>query len=284
MRLLALFVSFILERQAILERRKIGTRAALGLENGQEVWTNDPILAEWKFCNVRREDDRVTRWIVENWRTPNAQDPDLWFAMVVARFINWPDTLAELGYPVPWSPKTFRDKMAYRKERGEKMYTGAYMVRADKEHKDKFEYQEKVVFTPLWEARERLRPKAGDTLNSYHMLLGQFHGLGSFMAAQVVADMKYVSPLREASDWNTFAASGPGSRRGLNRVLGRDKDSPWTEEDWRAALGRLHTETDLHTASYIGFLHAQDLQNCLCEFDKYMRVKLGEGRPRARFR
>jgi hypothetical protein len=30
-------------------------------------------------------------------------------------------------------------------------------------------------------------------------------------------------------------------------------------------------------------LHAQDLQNCLCEFDKYERVRLGEGRPKAKY-
>ena len=284
MGLLAQFISFIAEREAIRKRRAVGTRAALGLRNRQEVWTDDPILAEWKFCNVRREDDRVTRWITENWRTPNAEDPDLWFAMVVARFINWPNTLEYIGYPVPWRRDDFLEAMSALKFSGKKMYTGAYMVRADKEHKDKFKYQEKVVFTPLWEGRERLRPKVGDTLNSYHMLLGQFHGLGSFMAAQVVADLKYVSPLREASDWNTFAASGPGSRRGLNRVLGRDKDSPWTEENWRAELVRLAEAVAPHTASLEWEpLHNQDLQNCLCEFDKYMRVLTGEGRPRAKF-
>jgi hypothetical protein len=27
-------------------------------------------------------------------------------------------------------------------------------------------------------------------------------------------------------------------------------------------------------------LHAQDIQNCLCEFDKYERVRLGEGTPK----
>jgi hypothetical protein len=27
-------------------------------------------------------------------------------------------------------------------------------------------------------------------------------------------------------------------------------------------------------------MHAQDLQNCLCEFDKYERARLGEGTPK----
>jgi len=31
-------------------------------------------------------------------------------------------------------------------------------------------------------------------------------------------------------------------------------------------------------------IHMQDLQNCLCEFDKYERVRLGEGRPRNGYR
>jgi hypothetical protein len=33
----------------------------------------------------------------------------------------------------------------------------------------------------------------------------------------------------------------------------------------------------------LGDLHAQDLQNCLCEVDKYLRAKLGEGKPKRRF-
>jgi hypothetical protein len=33
----------------------------------------------------------------------------------------------------------------------------------------------------------------------------------------------------------------------------------------------------------VGRLCAQDLQNCLCELDKYERVRLGEGKPKRRF-
>ena len=69
------------------ERERIRIRRA----NGEPPpWTDDPILREWSFCNVRREDDRVTRWIAEDWRVPHVDDPDLWFAMVIARFVNWP--------------------------------------------------------------------------------------------------------------------------------------------------------------------------------------------------
>lgn len=282
----ARLLAFMRERVAVRIRKEAGTPVDATADGARPVWTDDPILREYRFCNVRREDDRVTRWIADNWRTPHADDPDLWFAMVVARFINWPETLFDLGYPVPWDPSKFLQVARERQSHKLKVWTGAYMVRAGAvPGEPKQFYQEREVFTPMWEARERLRPKAGDTLNSYHMLLGQFHGLGSFMAAQVVADLKYVSPLKEASDWFTFAASGPGSRRGLNRVLGRPVGSPWTEENWRAELGRLHERvTDALDDTGFPELHAQDLQNCLCEWDKHERVRLGEGKPRAKYR
>ena len=269
-------VYFIVEREAVRQCRESGVKGP---------WTKDPILKEWKFCNVRREDDRVTKWIAKNWRDNHHTEPDLWFAMVVARFINWPETLNYLGFPIPWDRVHFLKAMHDFKASGKKVYTGAYMVRADMDHANKYEYQEEVVFTPLWDKREYLRPKQGDSLNGFHMTLGMFHGLGSFMAAQVVADMKYVPPLVHAGDWNTFAASGPGSRRGLNRVMGREVDAKWREEEWRLALSRLQNELNPElTCSGVGTLHAQDIQNCLCEFDKYERVKWNEGQPRSRFR
>jgi hypothetical protein len=103
---------WIQEREAIRLRRATGQL---------RPWTNDPILDSWSFCNVRREDDRVTCWIAVNWREPHANDQDLFFAMAVARLVNWPDTLAELGYPVPWDREHFITTLRARAGRGEKV-------------------------------------------------------------------------------------------------------------------------------------------------------------------
>ena len=275
-------LGFADEREVIRRRRAKGQPAP---------WTDDPILQEWSFCNVRREHDRGTRWYATNWREPHADDPDLGFATVVYQFINWPNTAAELGYPVPWNAREFLDVMAdrkARKARGDKIktYGDAYMIRADAQHgRETPIYQVEAIFNPLWDARLRLRPRAGDRLQDYLERLAPFHGLGrGFMTGQVIADMKYVEPLSSARDWASFCVPGPGSDRGLNRVLGRPVKASWQEAEWRAEMRQLHEEIRPDLREIVkGGLYGQDLNNLLCEFDKYERVRLGEGKPKRRF-
>lgn len=267
---------WIKERQAIHERRAAGKPAP---------WTNDPILQQYRFCNVRREDDRVTRWLHTNWLRPNEARTlgDLVFATAVARLVNWPDSLAELRFPVPWRPEKFVGILNARKTRGEKVFTSAYMIRAieAKDGETKADYLAKYVLTPLWEQRKKA-PK--ESLRALHNWLLPFYGMGSFIAAQIVADVKWTPVLRSAPDWAAFAAPGPGSMRGLNRVMGRDLKAPWDPEEWHTELLRLRKAILPKLPRSLRDLDAQNLQNCLCEFDKYTRVKNGEGRPRQNFK
>ncbi len=248
-------------------------------------WTKDPILQCYKFTNVYRELDTVTQWIAKNWRLPHQKDPNLWFAMCVARFVNWPPTLDALGYPVPWSFKNFRETMNDTVD-GSKVWGGAYIVSTNGNKMNKPDYIGTKVLNPLWNDRADIQHTidSRDMLAEVHSVLMRYDGLGSFLAAQVIADLKYVKPLCMASDWHTWAASGPGSRRGLSRVLGSDIDEPWRESVWLATLKTLHPKINaLVKKADMPALHAQDLQNCLCEFDKYERTRLGEGRPRSRY-
>jgi hypothetical protein len=273
------FLNFVMRRELIRVRRA---------HKQPFPWVDDDILNTYRFTNIRREDDAVTVWIRENWRKPHAQDKDLWFAMMVARFINQPATLERLGYPVPFDPERMVAVLSTPNQDGISLFRAAYMVRSDIEYtgKPKIEYLIEAQFKPAWANRKRWRPEDGDSLNSYHIKLMGGYGMGSFMAAQVVADMKHVQPLKSASDWWTFAASGPGSRKGLNAVMGRELTQPISEENWRFTLARLievsapilkDKELDLK-------LDAQDWQNCLCEFGKYWKAFTNIGRPKQKFK
>ena len=271
------FMDFIQKRQTIYLRRQEGLPI--------ESWTDDPILKKFRFCNVYRENDTVTKWLSENWREPHADDPDLWFSFIVARHMNNIPFLSALdGPPLPWNPEKFKKLAADRSARGEQLFSGAYMI-GTRNTGSKADYLADYVFQPLWNARESLRPLPGDTLTGFHMSLGVFYGIASFMAAQVVADVKYVEPLLSAKDWWTFAASGPGSRKGLNYVLGRPVNSTWTEDEFRLRISELR-EAVLPRFAELGWdtPHAQDIQNCLCEFSKWERTRLGTGKPKQLFR
>ena len=286
-------VYFILARHDIYLRRK-------ALQ--PKPWTEDEILQSYRFCNVFRELDTVTIWIARNWRNVDPNAVDVWFAMVVARLFNWPPTLELIDYPVPFNAKRIMRPVNSLKQRGEKVFSGAYIVSTNGREMDKAEYLVTHVLAPLWKDRKKFslsianwRTRYNKRLELYHDALMQYNGMGSFMAAQVIADIKYDNTIvNDCDDWWTFAASGPGSRRGLNRVLGREYNAPWTEKVWRTQLEDLRSTVNSMLRDYSLWdpgknkrvflkLHAQDLQNCLCEFDKYERVRLGQGRPRSRY-
>jgi alpha-glutamyl/putrescinyl thymine pyrophosphorylase clade 1 len=235
-------------------------------------WTRDPILGNFSFTNVHREDDKQTRLIARYWRGPYSTNRDLWFAMFVARLVNWWPTLAKLRFPVPWDPDNFVNTLVQRRFLGEKTFSGAYIINQmikGGTGMDKGAYLAKFVLGPLWEDRTQLRPTSKDTLASVCDRWTQYKGVGGFIAAQVIADLKYVDPLHKAKDWYSWAASGPGSRRGLNLVLGDDKDKPWEESMWLVALQDLQQQFNKEVSFQP--LHAQDMQNVLCEFSKYQR-------------
>jgi hypothetical protein len=261
----------------VREREEIRLRKETG---ESKPWTNDPILRRYKFTNIRREDDRVTRWIAKYWREPYHDHDDLWFALCLARLINWPTTLTVIGYPLPWRPLWVLSKLRALRTQGVKVWSGAYIVSTNGYDMPKDQYIVQRVLNPLWDERHILRVRLTDTLASYAARLRRCNGFSGFMTGQVVADLKYVSPLRHCDDWYCWAVSGPGSRRGLNRVAGRPIKSTWREAGW--LQGVLQVQQQI--SARIGYqLHAQDVQNCLCEFDKYERARLGQGKPKSKY-
>jgi len=249
----------------------------------------DEILDTYRFCNVLRNDDRVTKWLHDNWLARWRTELHGWFPFAVARCaINRIDTMAAIEkYLMPWKPEQVRRVLKERRAQGLTIYGAAYMIGTQGNAGDKVDFLIDKVLTPLWKNRLCFPCDTGFThskqasLAVAHEWLQSHYAVGSFTAAQVLADWKYANG-QNWRDFDTFAASGPGSRRGLNRVLNQPLNNTWDEKVFRTQLGILRNSVLplIKHDRHIKNITAQDLQNCLCEFDKYERARLGEGRPK----
>jgi hypothetical protein len=269
-------------------------------------WTDDEVMQNVYFCNVRREHDKVTQWIHHNIRVPGAKSPRITPTLVWARLFNLPshmEVFVNTNPKVPLMPfhidpacrwDTMRKVSKHWRDRGNKCFNGAYIVSTAGKKMDKIDYVYDVVESVDEWYRDRREicdwvnteyslkeTPLGETLESAHESLTQINGLGSFLAAQVVADLKNTPehPLSKASDWWTWCAPGPGSVRGLAWALGIDRVSP---KGFAQGANTLYGRIDPYL-TINGNICMQDFQNCLCEFDKYMRVRTGKGRSKRKY-
>jgi len=261
-------------------------------------WTDDKILRTYRFCNVRREDDRVTVWIAKNIREPYADHHHLWFMLCTARMINWPHTLGlligdptrppeERIYPNAWpdsasfSPSAMADGLEDVASMG-KAFTGAYIIPSPGKGEKKPRWMAQWVLGNLWKARARFEThfSRNPSLRSTHNLLTTFDCWGNFLAYQAIIDMRHTSLLSEVPDRNTWCAAGPGTIRGLNRLAGRPLIAPLTQE--RALLEIQSLQPVVCRETGMDF-ELYEITGILCETDKYLRVMNGEGEPRARY-
>lgn len=235
-------------------------------------YSNDMGL-EYRYSNIRRRDDRITRWLLKHYY-PKFRRHDVWFAAAVARHINWPATI-ELVIPAvsPWNPRRVGRLLESR--RGEKIFGGTYTIYIAKGEKSKTKFVPKLLtkvhrLRPL--VRKAMRHNSlQETSNVFQMV----PGISTFMAGQIVADLSYIPhQLDRAKDLCTWAPIGPGSQKGLNWIYGEKEGHTWKNEDFLFALRELHA---CIPPKHKMTLH--DVQSTLCDFDKYMKVRFTEKLP-----
>jgi hypothetical protein len=243
-------------------------------------------LRAGRFCNVHRENDRVSRQIAAGLVQPFGDVEDLWFGVTLARCTNEPGTLSEIEKWVPFDSDYLRSLLEARQKRGDKVFRSDAYKPPTPPNKDDNTIRFLIddVLAPMWANRETLRPRAEDTLASYSDRLRTCYRIGPFLAGQIIADLKHAQ-LKDAADWWTFAVPGPGSERGLNRVCGRSLKASWSEPVWLATLLKLRDEiAPALAAANIAPLDAQNMQNVLCEFDKYERARDKGGVPARKYK
>lgn len=271
------FVYWVHEREEVRLRRAAG--------HGQP-WTFDPILAKYRFCNVRRMDDRVSQWLLHEWYLPNYGHPNILLACTLARFLNLPASLELVGFPKQWRPAAVLSKLRQRRDSGQHVFNGAYIVTGSgSQEPDKVG----TVVNVFCQGVHGLRVPPVATWRGTWGVLRRMKGFGSFMAGQVTADLRWATD-GLWQDGETWAPMGPGSKRGMNRLCGEPINASMNQERFDKLLAGLTPTAQQQIIKHYGKeakvqgMEAIDWQNCLCEFDKYERTLWGEATPKQIYR
>jgi hypothetical protein len=296
---LDLFWRFVCERQWIWRRR-----VAQGLP---PPWTDDPILQHERFTNAYRELDPGTRYVIEYVLELDVPRPDKVFNVMLYRLVGRSETHSALGFQflATFDPSGLERSLKDLRGAGRPPFTAAYMVSAYSAmgSSDKTENVARL-FAALHANFDQLFARIDRcvTAAEAHATLRSAYGFGNFLAYQVLVDLLY--PLRvygnrgllpfSHDDW---ASPGPGARRGIEMLLQpkmfRQPNATelllevmrWLRDHQQAEFARLDLDFPyLEDADgELIMISLANIQNCLCEFHKYVKISEGTGRGRRKF-
>jgi hypothetical protein len=256
-----------------------------------QPYTLDPILEKYRFCNVRRKDDRVSQWLLKYYY--KNLSGDVWFRALLARLINWPPTLLYLmdNLVIPRRAEDFNSylfvqSMESLATKVDKLYSSAYIVYPTKVKGNSKAYNlAEYIIQPVIKLAPQIRGAiASGSIKYTTELIATSFGLQTFIAGQVTADLTYLrGQLDNAIDLYSWAPMGPGSQRGLNRLYERKMGKGFTQKQFNQELMDVRAAL-IDSDNTFKDLTLHDCQNVMCEFDKYIRVKSGEGKPRQNYK
>jgi hypothetical protein len=268
---LGVLYCWIKERESIRIKREV--------QGKPKPWTDDLLLRSTRFCNVRRMDDKVSRWLLQNFYVAVPPDEAV-VAAAMARLINWPETLSEV-YPDGWTGWNRNEVLRcllQRAKNKKKVFTGVYIINAaNASEKDRAQGNTKIrVVVRTVEAVHAARKELvnTDSMQQTHKNLQSVPGIGSFIAGQIVADLRHIMK-GGWLDRMVWAPRGPGSQRGMRWLM--DREGSLSEEDFDNGIIEL-MDLVRQNLPYIfkdRRLEAHDIQNCLCELSKYVRLAAG---------
>ena len=263
-------------------------------------WTDDPILQEYKFCNVFRAADRVSQYMIRNvcYHDEKCSPEDRLFQIIAFRTFSkietWQSVRKVLGhYPTLDDLKNgnFTRALEYAKQQNGSIYTGAFILCATDAYGQRLKHLNHVELFREMFLSNKLGNKlqAAKSLREIYDLLHKYPLMGDFMSYQTAIDLNY-SDLINFSE-NEFTQPGPGALRGIKKVFEDIGDyTPSEVIMWMVKNQKQEFEKlDLPFDGLWGRpLQAIDCQGLFCETDKYCREAVPElasarSRIKARF-
>jgi hypothetical protein len=264
-------------------------------------WTDDPILASYKFTNAYRAADRVSQYLIKEVLYQRSSTfRDQFFRTLLFKLFNrietWELLTSGLGTielkSFDWraADQILSDAQA----RGIRIYSGAYIIpsapseiRPAKKHRTHLQLLRSALNSRIDGRIER-----ATSLASVYKALTSLPSIGPFLGFQFAIDLNYSDALSFSE--MDFVVAGPGALDGLRKCfidLGEYSEVDvirWIAERQDYEFQR----RGIHFQSLWGRqLQLIDCQNLLCEVDKYSRAahpdvlgRSGRTRIKQRFR
>lgn len=285
------FFEFIYDRQSVWYKRSILKLPA--------PWSEDTILQSFRFCNVYRELDGGTREICK-YLEQNLPPRQKLFNIIAYRFFNRRDTIENL-FGGLLNPEDFNFKKYEQRfdniKKNENIFSNAYLISS---HPFNINYRPKDKHIQILLMLESICPKLENLINQLQShraqeglkIISDFIPLaGPFLAGQILLDVTYAQNIVNYTS-HDFLVVGPGAYWGLN-IIFEDKLSkkqafekckflceiqPQMFEKLKKKRGKNWFEIVWNNKEYPNYpyLSVHDIQNSLCEFRKYQRLKNGE--------
>lgn len=256
--------------------------------NHADQLTDDPILQTYKFTNVYRACDRVSQYLIKNviYKDLDRYTPeDSLLRILVFKVFNKIETWEYLNQNEEITTNTFNVQQLAealtRRQQTTPIFSNAYMMAGS--HADYKNITTKhQVWLQMIDDKFIKGQGIGKILKAKSMAevynqLRDYPLIGDFLAYQYTIDFNYSPYLN--FDEDSFVKAGVGAVRGIKKCF---KSYGNTYED---AIQYIHDHFyELQERyGFTGFRSLPgrapkliDLQNCFCETDKYLRVKMPE--------
>lgn len=300
--MLNLFSHYILERYRVHVSKDVLKK--------DKPWTEDKILQQFKFTNVRREHDRETKWVIEN----IIENDDLIYEdkllnIILFRLFNKHETLDLIGAPIAFIEEfhgdfdfesyrvIFEDYCDYDPKYS--FFTGAFNTGGMKktlqyylpENEDNMCMRVMKFLGHLIDINITEKILACRTQYNVFDLLRSYKGIGDFLAYQIFVDFTYIPefPFSE----NEFTIAGLGCRKGIDEVFVAKDGMNYEEcifymrDNWYKLMEHIieknwfFPEKEMvDCEQHDRCMNVMSIENCFCEFSKYVRAYMGKGRIR----
>jgi alpha-glutamyl/putrescinyl thymine pyrophosphorylase clade 1 len=270
---------FAAERQQIFEARLVDPHGP---------WTEDPILARYKFCNTFRASDRISQYLISRViYDPAASDlapEDVFLRIVLFRLFSKESTWEALEDATGGVCRETLDTerlgdLLDELRREQPIYTAAFILCAHDAYGHRAKHRNHLELVRRMFAPGALGAQIAraSRLEDVYEALRQWPMIGAFMGYQLAIDLNYSDHV--IFDENDFTVPGPGAVRGLQKVFSDFGDRTHRQliMDMVARQDEHFERLDLPWSGLFGrSLHAIDCQGLFCETDKYARVAFPE--------